>query len=89
MVEHNEAPTATSGNEPNTHAVIGRHIAALNRKLGHTRGTPRVTRESATVAQLPFVEALEAWYEARQYRLNLDGACARARIAEDAAKITA
>ena len=69
--------------EHNTLESITKHIGALNRALGHRRGVVRVTLDTATAAQRPLVEELVAWNEAHQYRLNLDSACARARILEE------
>ena len=69
----------------NTHTSISRNIGALNRALGHKRGTPRITLDTATTAQRPLILALEALREARQYRLNLDSACARAEILMESA----
>ena len=64
----------------NTHRSIDRNIGALNRALGHKCGTERITLDTATPAQRPLILALEALYQARQHRLSLDSACARAEI---------
>jgi hypothetical protein len=65
-------------------AEITAHISALNQALGHKRGTPQVTLDTATEAQRPLVVALMAWREAHQARLNFDSAWARAnRLQEE------
>ena len=71
-----------------SYAHIDSTIAILNRALGHTRGTPRITLDTATTAQRLLVVALEAFYEARQCRLDLDSALARAEILMESAGIS-
>lgn len=67
-------------------AEIAAHISALNKALGHKRGTRQVTLGTASEEQRPLVMALLAWREAHQARLNFDSAWARANSLQEQAK---